>query len=340
MSAGTHLREPGDGRVQRSRRWALLRAATLPVVGLSQLLAVAAFAAWRAVLAPGPAVPDDLLAALCGTAALLIMGWLCLAVAVTAAAALCELHGTGHSRLFQRLAGAVAPRLLRNGVAAVLGLAVMGSALPATATEPPGSRAAASRTVAPADARPFAGSAAADRVTGTRRPPATAARTSKPLSSPPSAQQLSPAWTPAPPAPTGSAAGSDLSPGWVPAEPAASRRAAPTRPPVTAWPGGEADRLRPGVDPIDEVVVRRGETLWGIAARHLGPGAGAAEVAAEWPHWFSANLDVIGPDPDVLHPGQRLRPPAASPSGLKQPPRATDAVGACGSGRVVHGDGR
>jgi nucleoid-associated protein YgaU len=59
----------------------------------------------------------------------------------------------------------------------------------------------------------------------------------------------------------------------------------------------------------DEVVVRRGDSLWDIAARHLGPEATAAEVAVEWPRWHRANRAVIGPDPDLLAPGQRLVPP-------------------------------
>jgi nucleoid-associated protein YgaU len=60
----------------------------------------------------------------------------------------------------------------------------------------------------------------------------------------------------------------------------------------------------------DEVVVRRGDSLWDIAARHLGPDASAADVAAEWPRWHHANRAVIGADPDLLIPGQRLVPPA------------------------------
>jgi nucleoid-associated protein YgaU len=60
----------------------------------------------------------------------------------------------------------------------------------------------------------------------------------------------------------------------------------------------------------DEVVVRRGDSLWDIAARHLGPDASAADVAIEWPRWHQANRDVIGADPDLIIPGQRLVPPA------------------------------
>ena len=56
-------------------------------------------------------------------------------------------------------------------------------------------------------------------------------------------------------------------------------------------------------------MVSRGDSLWRIAARHLGPGATDAEVAAEWPRWWHANRKAVGPDPDLLLPGTRLRPP-------------------------------
>ena len=59
----------------------------------------------------------------------------------------------------------------------------------------------------------------------------------------------------------------------------------------------------------DEVVVRRGDTLWAIAARHLGADASAADVAREWPRWHAANRAVIGDDPDLVRPGMRLVPP-------------------------------
>jgi hypothetical protein len=60
----------------------------------------------------------------------------------------------------------------------------------------------------------------------------------------------------------------------------------------------------------DHVVVRRGDTLWDIAARALGPDASVADIAASWPGWYAANRSAIGPDPDLILPGQRLRPPA------------------------------
>ena len=55
--------------------------------------------------------------------------------------------------------------------------------------------------------------------------------------------------------------------------------------------------------------MRRGDTLWSVAARHLGPGASDAEIAKAWPAWFAENRDVVGDDPDLILPGQVLRPP-------------------------------
>lgn len=58
------------------------------------------------------------------------------------------------------------------------------------------------------------------------------------------------------------------------------------------------------------VVVVRGDTLWGIAARHLPPDADAAQVAAAWPDWYAVNAATIGPDPGLILPGQVLVVPA------------------------------
>jgi nucleoid-associated protein YgaU len=54
------------------------------------------------------------------------------------------------------------------------------------------------------------------------------------------------------------------------------------------------------------VVVRPGDTLWAIAARHLRGRPTDAQIADEWPRWYAANRGVIGPDPAVVRPGQHL----------------------------------
>jgi nucleoid-associated protein YgaU len=57
------------------------------------------------------------------------------------------------------------------------------------------------------------------------------------------------------------------------------------------------------------VVVERGDSLWLIAARRLGPQASAAETAREWPRWYAMNRHVIGDEPDFIRPGQTLVAP-------------------------------
>ena len=57
------------------------------------------------------------------------------------------------------------------------------------------------------------------------------------------------------------------------------------------------------------VVVKHGDTLWGIAARSLPHHASAAQIAEACAAWYAANQTVIGGDPDMIHPLQRLTPP-------------------------------
>jgi nucleoid-associated protein YgaU len=98
----------------------------------------------------------------------------------------------------------------------------------------------------------------------------------------------------------------DVPTGWTPDRPAVPhRQRAGSRSLVRLV----ASTPRAGHNVLEEVVVRRGDSLWDIAARHLGADASAAEIAQEWPRWHAANAAVIGPDPDLLLAGQRLRPP-------------------------------
>ncbi|MCK9896829.1 LysM domain-containing protein [Frankia sp. AgB32] len=72
-------------------------------------------------------------------------------------------------------------------------------------------------------------------------------------------------------------------------------------PAAGATTGGAAD---------GDIVVLRGDSLWTIAARHLGANATQEQISAEWHRWWSANMDVIGHDPNMILPGQRLTPPS------------------------------
>ncbi len=57
------------------------------------------------------------------------------------------------------------------------------------------------------------------------------------------------------------------------------------------------------------VVVRPGDTLWGLAARELADTAGDAAIAERWHLIYQLNRDLIGDDPDAIQPDQRLRLP-------------------------------
>jgi len=57
------------------------------------------------------------------------------------------------------------------------------------------------------------------------------------------------------------------------------------------------------------VVVRAGDCLWRLAAADLPDRASAARVTARWHAIHRLNAEVIGPDPDLIRPGQRLALP-------------------------------
>lgn len=90
---------------------------------------------------------------------------------------------------------------------------------------------------------------------------------------------------------------------WQPALPVPPPNVTPIAPAVivAGVPHREAPR--------EGYVVRRGDALWDIAARHLGPGASATDIAREWPRWYAANRTVIGANPNLLRPGELLSPP-------------------------------
>jgi hypothetical protein len=60
---------------------------------------------------------------------------------------------------------------------------------------------------------------------------------------------------------------------------------------------------------LPTVTVHPGDSLWSITADSLGPDASAAAIAVEWPYWYRANRKVIGSDPGLLQPGDKLSPP-------------------------------
>lgn len=77
--------------------------------------------------------------------------------------------------------------------------------------------------------------------------------------------------------------------------------------------------------PPTRYVVRRGDTLWDIARRHLPADAGPSRVARAWPRWYAANRGVIGADPSLIVPGQRLLVPGRRSAGTPTQPHAAPA---------------
>jgi nucleoid-associated protein YgaU len=101
--------------------------------------------------------------------------------------------------------------------------------------------------------------------------------------------------------------------------PAAPESVAPAA--VPDWPSAEppvpaAVPDWPGRLPSGTHVVVRGDCLWEIAEHRLATEAGRPptnrEIAASVQAWWRANDAVIGPDPDLLLPGQVLRPPGTT----------------------------
>jgi nucleoid-associated protein YgaU len=91
--------------------------------------------------------------------------------------------------------------------------------------------------------------------------------------------------------------------------------AAETEKPLSTSPPGRsagtsrvgADRARPSTDTY---VVVTGDSLWRIAASVLRSGGDGqpsnAEIARFWPVIYAANRALIGDNPNLIFPGQRL----------------------------------
>ena len=88
-----------------------------------------------------------------------------------------------------------------------------------------------------------------------------------------------------------------------PVQPQATASAQPPLP-VPARPVGSVH-----ADPRPGLVVHPGDTLWQLAADRLRSSASPGEVAALVHDLHHRNRGVIGPDPDLIRPGQRLAVP-------------------------------
>jgi nucleoid-associated protein YgaU len=270
--------------------------------GTVALLGTALRHAWATVQAPGPTRPADALLLCVAATGTLLVAWLALSLALSLLAALPGAAGA----VAARGAATLAPATVRRLAAALLG-ASLGATLSA-------GTAMATMAAAPATA-----SAAVTAPAG-------------PVTGDPGGGVRSAAW-PLPPGGSGAhastaagrSAGTTDGTGVTDGTTVGTADSTGATAPDAAWTPSRPDRT-PVPDPdalhllspapeagtlVDEgVVVRRGDTLWSIAARSLGPAATADEIAREWPRWHEANRDAIGDDPDLIQPGQVLHPPA------------------------------
>jgi hypothetical protein len=242
-----------------------------------------------------PARPDEVLLVLLAWLGVLLAAWLALG-SVLAVVSL--LPGAG-GRAAVTVADRVTPVAVRRLLTLVLGASVGAVALPA----------------------PSMASAGPGSVTAPTEPTPGFVPTTDPGPSACVAPSVNPSLAPsvasALPAPTTAMRGPSTrpGPGYVPTAPAPVLDAGCAQ--LLAPPP------RPSTGAHDLVTVRRGDSLWTIAARHLGPTASDAEIASVWPQWYAANRHVIGDDPDLLLPGVQLTPPSAASAWTRAAARGT-----------------
>jgi len=67
------------------------------------------------------------------------------------------------------------------------------------------------------------------------------------------------------------------------------------------------------------VVVQPGDSLWSIAEDALGPDADVPALVDHWHRTYAANRQVVGTDPDLIHPGQQLSLPPGTAGSRHRP---------------------
>ena len=287
------------GRVGRVGLGAAVRVVLALAVGAFAVVVLGRWAwlLWQGVRGPGPASASELLVALAASAGAVLGAWLWLGMV---ASALSRLPGVG---ALAAPLNALAPRVARSAVAFLIGATLVGGAA-ATAQAAPTSSASAS----------VAGAVRSPGVTlihtttdpsPSPSPSPSATPGAAPTTSGPDVS-ITPGAGPQAGQPSASApADAGSSPGWRPSAPTVRPGLDPRfHAPAARQPAGTDGGAQPR-----QVVVVRGDTLWSIAARALGPEATPAQIAAEWPRWYAANRDVIGPNPDIIRPGEILTAP-------------------------------
>ncbi len=271
---------------------------------------------FAAVTTGGPSSPTDLLLLGACVLGLGLTAWLGLGVLLATAAALPGAAGRAGGLVAERFA----PALVRRAVVVALGGALMaGLPVAAHADTPRPGPVATQVGVAPAPDPAFAVTGGSLSVDGSTTPAPTS--TGSTPTSTPSGTTTGPAASTTAPDPGFAVTSPTPAPSTTPVAP--TPRPAPTLGPLGPASGRTAPADSPTATPTHTTAtapigatirVQRGDTLWGIAARHLGGHATPAAVVAEWHRWYAANRAVVGADPDRIVPGQELTAPSAAPS--------------------------
>ena len=79
--------------------------------------------------------------------------------------------------------------------------------------------------------------------------------------------------------------------------------------PVTGHRGDDGAHRPQRSGPPETVLVRPGDCLWRLASELIGTGSPDTDVARTMQALYRANRAAIGPDPDLIFPGTRLKTP-------------------------------
>jgi len=230
--------------------------------------------AWTAIAAAGPASPADGILIVVALGGALLSLWVGLGTALSALSALPGALGQASTLLAAR----IAPTAVRKVVAFVLGTALSAALVPGTAVARTGHEAPRAAVVASAQyAAGALGSAVDSAPNASFSLVSDAVHTSNTIHA-------------------------------IHARNETDRAPAPSWSPERSTPSANSE------DRVVELVVHRGDSLWSIAARHLGREATTSQIDAEWHRWFAANRLVIGDDPNAIRPGQVLSSPTSAPA--------------------------
>ncbi|MDQ1538807.1 MAG: hypothetical protein QOE58_3200, partial [Actinomycetota bacterium] len=237
------------GASQRVAALALAITSLVASAALGSIFLGTARDAWTAIAAAGPAGPADGILLVAGLSGGLLSLWLGLGMALSALAALPG--ALGH--VCRGLAGRVAPAAMRKVVAFVLGTTLTAALVPGTALAGVGHESLRSPVVAAAEH----------------------AQSNLAIAAPDASFRLAGGHPSVEDNVTGVNNDTRVNNASGVNNVAQVNGFMEAAPPPTWSPEGDAH-------PAQEVVVLRGDTLWSIAAHHLGPAAGAAEIDAEW----------------------------------------------------------